>query len=83
MRTGFFSVLLLVVVHSLGEAADDSAFVARQRRLLEVLSKEPLSLPSIWPEGSRWSLDRAGRSWPRSTRWGGTGSWPGRSTAMR
>jgi hypothetical protein len=47
VRIGFFSVLLFALVHSPGEAADDSVFVARQRRLLTVLSKEPLSLPNI------------------------------------
>jgi hypothetical protein len=47
VRIGLFFLLLSLFVHTSGEAADDSAFVARQRRLLTVLSKEPLSLPSI------------------------------------
>jgi hypothetical protein len=42
-----FVLLLLVTVQPLSGASDDSAFVARQRRLLEVLSGEPLSLPAL------------------------------------
>jgi hypothetical protein len=47
VRIGCVSLFLFLLVHTPGEAADDSAFVARQRRLLTVLSKEPLSLPNI------------------------------------
>ncbi len=47
MRIGSFSLLFSLLICSPGEAADEGAFVARQRRLLTVLSKEPLSLPSI------------------------------------
>lgn len=47
MKTLSFLLLLLIAAYSLHASSDDSAFVARQRRLLEVLSKEPLSLPSL------------------------------------
>jgi hypothetical protein len=47
MKTLSFLLLLLIAAHSLYAASDDSAFVARQRRLLEVLSREPLSLPAL------------------------------------
>jgi len=45
MRVSLFC--LLVALPGIALSADDSAFVARQRRLLEVLSKEPVSLPAI------------------------------------
>ncbi len=47
MRIGYFLLLICFLVHASCEAADDRAFVARQRRILTVLSREPLSLPSI------------------------------------
>ena len=40
-------VFALLLLPALCLSSDDSAFVARQRRLLEVLSREPLSLPAI------------------------------------
>ncbi len=47
MKTLFFFLLLLIAADSLYATSGDSAFVSRQRRLLEILSREPLSLPAL------------------------------------
>lgn len=55
MKAIVFLLVLLIAPHPLCAGSDDSAFVARQRRLLEVLSREPLSLPAL---GGRFAVGR-------------------------
>ena len=56
MRRSVFVIVLLVTLSSLYAVADDGAFVARQRRLLEIVSREPGA--SIYSLAAKFAIGR-------------------------